>query len=296
MAYLSLKIVRSFAFAFAIAMFFAACAPKVGKPGHARIAADTVMSPDGIHIAYEAHGEGATALVFVHGWSCDRTYWKAQLRSLSRDFNVVAVDLAGHGESGLGRDAWTIEAFGGDVAAVANKLGLKRIVLVGHSMGGDVIAEAARQLPGRVQGLVWIDTYKQLGTYRTPDERKAMLAPFRADFVETTRTFVRSMFPPSASPSLVEHVATDMSSAPPAVALGALESAIGFDRKMPLALQALNLPVVAINPEHPSTDTASMQRHGVEVVLMPGVGHFAQLEDPERFNALLKKIVDKMTQ
>ena len=58
----------------------------------------------------------------------------------------MSIDLAGHGESGLQRKLWTIEAFGGDVAAVVKKLGLKRVILIGHSTGGDVIAEAARQL------------------------------------------------------------------------------------------------------------------------------------------------------
>ncbi len=72
-----------------------------------------VTSADGIHIAYETRGEGTPALVFVHGWSCDRTYWDGQLPAFSRQFKVVAVDLAGHGESGLGRKTWTMGAFGG---------------------------------------------------------------------------------------------------------------------------------------------------------------------------------------
>jgi pimeloyl-ACP methyl ester carboxylesterase len=58
----------------------------------------TALSPDGFSIAYETLGEGSPALVFVHGWSCDRSYWAAQLEPFSRDFRVVAVDLAGQGE------------------------------------------------------------------------------------------------------------------------------------------------------------------------------------------------------
>ena len=51
---------------------------------------------------------------------------------------MVAVDLGGHGESGMGREHWTMEAFGDDVAAVVRGLGLERVILVGHSMGGYV--------------------------------------------------------------------------------------------------------------------------------------------------------------
>ncbi|MDZ4804109.1 MAG: alpha/beta hydrolase [Candidatus Eisenbacteria bacterium] len=254
---------------------------------------DIVTSFDGNHIAYEAAGEGTPALVFVHGWSCDRGYWEGQLQPFSRQFKVVAVDLAGHGESGFGREAWTMAAFGGDVAAVVRQLGLERIILVGHSMGGDVIVEAARRLSGRVAGLVWIDTYKQLRTPRTPEQLQAFLAPFRANFVETTRAFVRSMFPPGSDPSLVERVAADMSAAPSAVALGAMESVISFEREIPQALQDLGLLVVAINPDCPPTDIASMEQCGVEVVFMPGTGHFLMLEDHERFNRLLRTVLDR---
>ena len=91
--------------------------------------------------------------MLVHGWSCDRTYWNAQLESLSRDFTVVTVDLAGHGESGCGREASSIAAFGSDVALVVTLNGLEDVVLVGHSMGGDIILEAAGRLSPRVGGL-----------------------------------------------------------------------------------------------------------------------------------------------
>jgi pimeloyl-ACP methyl ester carboxylesterase len=262
----------------------------------ARSKADVVSSADGVRIAYEVAGEGTPALVLVHGWSCDRSYWAGQLQPLSAKVKVVAVDLAGHGESGQGREAWTIEAFGADVAAVVEKLGLERTILVGHSMGGDVIVEAARRLKGRVIGLVWVDVYKQIGAARTPEQVRTFMAPFRSNFAEATRSFVRGMFPPGSEESLVERVAADMSSAPPAVALPAMEAAITFDRRIPGALQELKLPVVALNPYTPPTDRASLKRHGVEVTFMTGVGHFPMMEDPENFNRLLTAAVEKIVQ
>jgi len=67
-----------------------------------------VRSADGVRIAYESVGGGSPALVLVHGWSCDRCYWDGQLARLSRYFEVVTIDLAGHGDSDLHRQAWTI--------------------------------------------------------------------------------------------------------------------------------------------------------------------------------------------
>jgi pimeloyl-ACP methyl ester carboxylesterase len=93
---------------------------------------------------------------------------------------------------------------------------------------------------------------------------------------------------------LVERVANDMSSEPPEVALPSVESSFGYSRQMPHTLDELKVPVIAINPDNAPTDVASMQQHGVEVVIMPGVGHFSFLEDPARFNGLLRSAIEKL--
>ena len=173
------------------------------------------ISPDGIEIRYDVAGSGSPAIVFVHGWSCDRTYWREQMTAFAARHLVVAIDLAGHGESGIGRASWTMPAFGDDTVAVVEQLGLERVVLVGHSMGGDVVTEAALRLGDRVAGVVWVDTYPTLDEVTTAEELDAFAEPFQRDFPGHTRQFVRGMFPPTADPALVERVAEDMASAPP---------------------------------------------------------------------------------
>ncbi len=254
----------------------------------------SITSPDGIQIMYEVKGEGTTALIFVHGWSCDRTYWNGQLESFSGKYKVVAVDLAGHGESGLGRNHWTMEAFGKDVAAVVKALDLKNVIMIGHSMGSVVIAEAARHLPGRVSGLVMVDQYKNLGPGMTTAEVKKLAARLRDHFTDSTKAFVRRMFIPRSDSSLVEWVAADMSSAPPSVALEAFENTLNYSRRMPQTLTELQLPVVAINDARRPTDSASMKQYGVEVIIMEGVGHFLMMEDPKRFNEILGLAIKKI--
>jgi pimeloyl-ACP methyl ester carboxylesterase len=255
---------------------------------------DFAESVDEISVRYETRGSGTPALVFVHGWSCDRSYWSHQLGHFAKRSQVVAVDLVGHGESGAGRPSSTMKAFGADVAAVVEKLGLRDIVLIGHSMGGDVIAEAALQLPGRVRGLIWVDVYGFLGAPRTPEEIDQFEAPFRADFVTATRELVRGMFPPGADPKLVEWVVFDMSAAPPEIALDALHHSIRNDGPIVERLRELTLPVVAINPDDGSTDIESLERYGVNTVLVPGVGHFLMMEDPDAFNVALGEAIDAM--
>jgi pimeloyl-ACP methyl ester carboxylesterase len=240
------------------------------------------------------HGQGSLALVFVHGWSCNRSFWAGQIEPFSRQFKVVAVDLAGHGDSGRNRERWTIQSYGDDVAAVVKKLELKRVILIGHSMGGDVIPEAALRLPGRVVGLIWIDTYKKPGTGRTPEEVQAFVAKLSPNFPDAARDLVRSMFVSTSDPALVERVAQIMSSAPPSIALPSLDSAFSYSREMPRTQEQLHLPVTAINPDNAPTDVASLGHYGVQVIFMPGVGHFLMMEDPQRFNGLLSTAIDRL--
>ena len=97
-------------------------------------------------------------LVFVHGWSCDSRYWRAQIPYFSQKYRIALVDLAGHGHSGFGRSNYTMGSFGEDVLAVVEALGAEKVILIGHSMGGIVIAEAARLMPEKVLGLIGVDT------------------------------------------------------------------------------------------------------------------------------------------
>ncbi len=253
-----------------------------------------INSGENIPIAYETHGFGKPALVFVHGWSCDKSYWKNQVQAFSQKYEVITLDLAGHGDSGVERDDWTIESFGGDVSQVIEKLGISEAILIGHSMGGDVIVAAAPRLQGRIKGLVWIDTYNQLGNYRTAEQTEAFVAPFRNAFEEKTNSFVRSMFPPGSDPSLISKVAKDMSSAPPDIAIGALKSAMTYDQKVTVALDELDLPVIAINPDKPATDSLSMKKYGVKTIIMHNVGHFPMLEKPDEFNLVLSKAIEEI--
>jgi pimeloyl-ACP methyl ester carboxylesterase len=250
------------------------------------------VSADGLPIRYEVAGDGEPALVFVHGWSCDRRYWGGQVGAFADRYRVVAIDLAGHGESGIGRSSWTMAAFGEDVVVVVDRLGLRRVVLVGHSMGGDVIVEAALRLGDRVAGLVWADTYTTLDDPPTAKELEAFEAPVRADFVAGTGALVREMCIPSTDPALVDWIAADMASAPPEIALEALHNAVSNQGPVDAALPKLRAPVVAINPDSRPTDVASLERHGIRTVLMPGVGHFLMQEDPEGFNRLLQEAIE----
>jgi pimeloyl-ACP methyl ester carboxylesterase len=253
------------------------------------------VSADNVSISYHVEGKGTPALVFVHGWCCDKGYWKYQAPHFSKRHKVVTIDLAGHGESGMHRKAWTMEAFGKDVAAVVEELELDRVILIGHSMGGAVIIEAARQMPERVTGLVGADTFLDVGKQYTQQQIDAFVAPFERDFAEATSKLARGMFLSDADAALVEWVAANMCSARPEVGIRAMRQLAGFDARE--ELRHMRKPIYCINSDMRVTNVEAGQRYAAsfEVKLMSGVGHFVMLEDPKVFNRLLTEIIEELS-
>jgi len=267
------------------------------SPSEEAICEDKAISADGVSISYQVQGKGRPALVFVHGWCCDKSYWEAQLTPFAQQHKVVAIDLAGHGESGLDRKDWTIAAFGEDVAAVVKKLDLKQVVLIGHSMGGPVILAAARLMPKQVIGLVGVDTFNDIEWKYTQEETDEFLAPLYANFAKATDNFVRSMFTDTADSALVEKIAADMSVAPPEVGIGAFKGMINFMKNdSAQVLQELKAPIRCINSDMKPTNVEAILRYApsFKVVFMSGVGHFLMMEDAETFNRLLGEVVQEL--
>src|ERR1700709_1870931 len=105
------------------------------------------ISDQGVNIAYTDNGEGDTTLLFVHGWCINKTYWTEQSAFFSKKYRVVTIDLPGFGQSGKNRNTWDTQMFGRDIDSVISGLNLKNVILIGHSMAGDIIVEAAINSP-----------------------------------------------------------------------------------------------------------------------------------------------------
>lgn len=254
-----------------------------------------VFSKDGTPISYEIQGSGEPTLVFVHGWSCDARYWRAQLPHFSKNHRVVTLDLAGHGHSGMTRTKYTMGAFGEDVRAVTEATGSLNVILIGHSMGGSVIAEAARLMPNRVIGLIGIDTLENIEYPMTREELKKMLAPLEKDFRTGSRQFVQEMISPNTDPQLREWILSDMSSAPSAVALSAMnemmsqyitgEAAKTFDK--------IRIPVMTVNGDLWPVNYEANRRHmfSFDAIVLKEADHFLMMDRTEEFNRALERAI-----
>jgi pimeloyl-ACP methyl ester carboxylesterase len=255
----------------------------------------TATSPDGIPIRYHAAGKGDPALVFVHCGGCERGFWDGQVAHFAAKHRVVALDLAGHGQSGGGRKDWTMPAFGQDVVSVVEALGLKRVVLIGHSLGGPAVLEAARRMPGRVAGLVLVDTLVDFEQRPAAEEMEKYLAALQADYRATVTAMVSQLLFSASTPEPVKaRVLEAVLSAPQEIGVAVTRSSGAYD---PLpALREIKAPIRAINSDLFPTNVEGNRRYvpGYQVAIMKGVGHYLMLEQPEAFNALLAEALREL--
>jgi pimeloyl-ACP methyl ester carboxylesterase len=258
-----------------------------------------VLSNDGTPISYEISGAGEPTLVFVHGWSCDVRYWRAQVPVFSKRYRVVVLDLAGHGHSGMNRTSYTMRAFGEDVRAVTEATGSRRVILIGHSMGGSVIAEAARLMADRIIGLIGVDTLENIEYPMTHDELKNMVAPLEKDFRTGTRQFIEGMISPHTDSQLREWILSDISAAPPVVALSAMQEMVSqyVSGEAAKVFEQIRIPVVTINGDLWPVNYEANRRHmfSFDAIVLKEADHFLMMNRPEEFNRALEKAILMMS-
>jgi len=260
----------------------------------AKIERKTCQAPDGVEIVYSAAGAGEPALVFVHGGLADRTFWDAQLKAFAGRHRVLALDLAGHGESGTNRKKWGIPEFGADVRAVVDAEKPKHVIIMGNSLGGPVAIEAALLLPGRALGVIGVDTFQDLGKI-SEDEAKQRAELFRRDFSGGVKEMVKALFYPDADPEIMADAERRMARTSPEAADAMFLSLAGYDTGA--AARRLTIPIRAINGDLYPTDVKAVRQVKADfnAIIMPHMGHYPMLERPEEFNRHLATIISELS-
>jgi pimeloyl-ACP methyl ester carboxylesterase len=247
---------------------------------------------DGERMPYAVTGEGEVAVVLIHCWMCDRSFWSEQVPVLAEHYRTIAVDLPGHGEASAGREVWSLAGYGDDVAGLIDALDLTGVVLVGHSMGGPVSLRAAALLGDRVRGIVAVDTLHDADFDFSGEEVESFLAAFESDFAGACGRFVQAMFTEDGVDEIMNTV-RETSCREQRAAIGmALMRNFG-DIDMPRWLADAGVPIVAINAAAPNPTRLETNRRyaDFDVVLMEDVGHYLQMTRPERFNPLLLEAI-----
>jgi pimeloyl-ACP methyl ester carboxylesterase len=243
---------------------------------------------DGHRVHYETHGTGREALVFVHGWTCNLSFWSRQAPVFGTKTRVIAIDLPGHGQSDKPEVTYTMDLFARAVDAVLLDAGVDRAVLVGHSMGTPVIREFYRKYPQKTLALVIVD-----GPLRPFGDKKMMeqfIAPLRGPgYKEAASRFIDSMFGQSATAEMRAEIKIAMLSTPQAVAISAME---GMADESIWKQDKITVPTLAIMAKSGflATDAEQFYRSiapKLEYQVWEGVGHFLMMEKPGDFNEAL---------
>jgi pimeloyl-ACP methyl ester carboxylesterase len=255
----------------------------------------TVQAADGLNIVCDVRGQGDTALVFLHGWCGDRAYWKNQVDAFAADYRTVAIDQAGHGESGKDRKNWNVGSLAADVEAVAQALGLKRVILVGHSMGGPVALMAAKRMPGKVVLVVGVDTLQNAEAKMPEEATKKFVGAFEADFKGTMRGGIPNLLPEKADPDLVKWLITRAEAQDQKMAIALMRDMVGLDLRP--VLKDAGVPIRCINSAGgftfftPTNVAVNKKYADYDAVTIDIVGHYPMLEKPAEFNEKLRGVL-----
>jgi pimeloyl-ACP methyl ester carboxylesterase len=252
---------------------------------------------EGHKIHYLSTGQGDEALVFIHGWTCNSTFWRMQA-PLYESRRSLLVDLPGHGLSDKPEIPYTMDLFARAVNAVMADAKVRKATLIGHSMGAAVAVQFLRLYPDKVASIVIVDGFLPLPPKDEADRQrqlaqgagvgKALRAPDYKAFDK--RIIENSMFGPKTDPALREEITTKMMDVPQHTMASAMD---GMNAMAPVTERYPQVPVEAI-----------MQRRAYEVFLKQhfdvvtfqawgDAGHFLMMEQPDRFNQALVDFLDR---
>ena len=251
-----------------------------------------------VDIAFDRTGFGDTTLLFLHGWCINKDYWLGQHFYFSKKYNVIGIDLPGFGESGKNRTEWTFEQYAADINEFIKTQKLKNVILIGHSMSGDILLLMDTKYPKSVIGIVGIDNLKKPGVKLSEEENKGIegfFAMMDSSFSGTVEAYTKgNLFPPLADTSIVNHVVNDFRKNDSVIAVKVLRSLVDVSQKERDMMQQLKHTLYLVNGDSDTAHIDLLKKYckaSAEVVYVHGTGHYPMIEKPAEFNAALEKVI-----
>ena len=253
-------------------------------------------------LAHDDRGSGP-AIVFLHGHPFSRAMWARQVEALSDEFRVVAPDLPGYGASPPVAQIMSMRRFADAVLELLDALAIARATVVGLSMGGLVAMELGLAAPERVDGLVLAATTAAPASEDDAERRRRAAAEIDANgMLGHTAEMLPRLFGPAASrdPALTVPIATAMLRTSPAGAAAALRGRAkrpDYER----LLRDLRPPSLVVAGDRDAYSTKEVTDQLVaalpdpEVLILPGVGHFPNLEAPDAFDEAVRRFARRVS-
>ena len=259
-------------------------------------------------LAYRSAGSG-DPIIFVHGWGLNSGVFKEQLKSLSDEFRVIAVDLPGHGDTPPKEGRNTLAAAAGYLCELVKELSFGRVHLAGWSLGTHVVCHAAMQMGfDTARSLTIIDGTPSFvkknedETWALPDTRtKWILRGLEKDFIKeltefiTTSCYTKKEVKPETVEMMNDLFFTDPFPPDKESAIELLKDFIDSDIRPMLG--ALKLPCLICHGDRDSilpievTKIWENSLPNAKTVIFEKSGHAPFLTQPARFNETLRKFL-----
>lgn len=248
-------------------------------------------------LSHRITGDGAPILL-VHGFPLDSRMWEPQIAAFSKRHQVIAVDLAGFGQTTTAHPPTHIEDHAFDLAHLLDHLHLDRVTLVGLSMGGYIALAFAERYAHRLSSLVLANTKATPDTPEAKQKRDDNVALVEQKGVAALASvLVPSLLSKRAPKTLVQKVHDIITSQSVEGTTRALE-AMRDRRDTTHVLKALEVPLLLVGASDdalmPPDVTKGMQQAQPEseLVILEGAGHLSNLDAPEAFNKAVSTFVD----
>jgi pimeloyl-ACP methyl ester carboxylesterase len=144
-------------------------------------------------ISYSDTGKG-TSIVFLHGFLENSTMWNEHILELSKKHRVICVDLLGHGDTDCLGYVHTMEDMADAVHHVLHELKLRKVVLVGHSMGGYVALAFAELYPDMMKGLVLVNSTSRADSDERKLNRDRAILAIKKSYTTAIRMAISNLF------------------------------------------------------------------------------------------------------
>lgn len=264
-------------------------------------------------IAYTETGSGSQTLIFIHGLGSYLPAWNKNVPELSKNYKCIAIDLPGYGKSSKGNYEYSMTYYAQIIKEFCEAKGIKEVVLVGHSMGGQISLTAALQYPQLVSKLVLIAPagFEQFNKGQRNWFRNVMTPDgVRLTTVEQIKTNLVYNFyevPEDADFMITERIAMRGADDFDGYCYAVAESVKGMvNQPIYDFLPQIKQPVLAVfgandnlipNRSLNGGRTEKYAKDGTsklpncELVMLEKTGHFAQFEKSEEINAKIKEFL-----
>ncbi len=223
-------------------------------------------------------GEGAPALIFLHYWGGSVRSWEPVIESLSKDHRCIAIDFRGWGRSSRDGEDYGLKTLADDVVAIIDDLGLKQLVVIGHSMGGKVAQLVAARRPAGLRQLILMAPAPPVPLEVPEAQRQAMAVAYQ------TREGVMAIIadlPLSAASR--EQIVEDAVSGAPAAKRAWPEQGMALDISDQAARIDVPVHIIVGSADVVETEASLRAEFGkvlpsTNFTVLPGVSHMAPLE------------------